>query len=123
MVPTVVVAIVLIILIVSIGFVLFLYYKVRLEVLFLEQYQLILCMQRHHAKFIINISNQMSMEIPKFKLFLVDEESNMIEFAQMNVENYDPDSGNGYYQLTETTEEYISSKTQVVLISKVSSLL
>lgn len=65
----------------------------------------------------------MSMEIPKFKLFLVDEESNMIEFAQMNIENYDPDSGNGYYQLTEATEEYISSKTQVVLISKVSALL
>ena len=76
-------------------------------------------MQGHHAKFIVNISSQMSVEIPKFKLFLVNEESNMIEFARINIENYDPDSGNCYYQLTEATEEYISSKTQVVLVSQV----
>ena len=59
------------------------------------------------------------MELPKFNIFFVHKESNMIEFARMNIENYDPDSGKGYYQLTEETEEYILSKTQVVLISEV----
>jgi hypothetical protein len=50
----------------------------------------------------------------------VHKESNMIEFAKLNIENYDPDSGKGYYQFTEANyDEFISSKSQVVLISEV----
>ena len=78
------------------------------------------CIQGHREQYTIGIINQTSTELPKFKIILVHKESNMIEFARMNIENYDPDSGKGYYQLTEATEEYISSKTQVVLISEVS---
>ena len=51
----------------------------------------------------------------------VEEECNMIEFAKQKDENYDPDSGKGYFQLTEKSQEYISSTTDVLLISEVNS--
>lgn len=56
----------------------------------------------------------------KFRIIPVPKECNMIDFAKENFEKYDPDSGYGYYQFTEGTEEYISPKTRVLLISKVS---
>ena len=74
-------------------------------------------MQGRHTKYIVNLT---SVEPPKFKMIPVHKESNMIDFAMFNIENYDPDSGKGYYQFTEANqEEFISSKSQVVLISEV----
>lgn len=46
----------------------------------------------------------------------------MIDFAKKNFDNYDPDSGNGYYQFIKSAEEYIPPKTQVLLVSEVSML-
>ena len=56
----------------------------------------------------------------KFKIITVPKGCNMIDFAKEKVENYNPDSGNGYYQFLEAIEEYISPKTQVVLVNEVS---
>ena len=64
-----------------------------------------------------------SSDIIITKIFPVLKECNMIDFAKEKVDNYDPDSGYGYYQFTEGTEEYISPMTQVVLISQVSIIL
>ena len=61
-----------------------------------------------------------SSDITITKILPVLKECNMIDFAKEKVDNYDPDSGYGYYQFTEGTEEYISPMTQVVLVSKVS---
>ena len=55
----------------------------------------------------------------KHKTITVPKECNMIEFAKEKIENYEPDSGNGYYQFIEGTEEYIPPKTRVVLVSEV----
>ena len=55
----------------------------------------------------------------KFKTITVPKECNMIDFAKEKIENYEPDSGNGYYQFIEGTEEYIPPKTKVALVSKV----
>ena len=63
----------------------------------------------------------LSEDTPKFKIILVPEECNMIDFAKKNIDNYDPDSGKGYYQFIEKTQEYISPKTQVILVSEVST--
>lgn len=52
-------------------------------------------------------------------IYPVEKECNMVVFAEQKIPNYDPDSGKGYYQLVGNTEVYISSKTKVVLISKV----
>lgn len=49
----------------------------------------------------------------------VDDDCNMIDYAKKIVRHYDPDSGKGYYQLTDTAEEYISHNTDVILISEV----
>ena len=49
----------------------------------------------------------------------VNEDCNMINFAKKHVENYDPDSGKGYYQLIDGVSEYISDQTDIVLITKV----
>lgn len=56
-------------------------------------------------------------------MHLVEEECNIIKFAKQKDENYDPDSGKGYFQLTERSPEYISSTTNVVLISEVNSYI
>ena len=45
----------------------------------------------------------------------------MVEFAKEKINLYDPDSGKGYFQLTEAV--YASPKTQVLLVNKVSSIL
>lgn len=52
-------------------------------------------------------------------MHIVKEECNMIEFAKHVINNYDPDSGKGYFQLLAGSQEYISSKTDVVLINEV----
>ena len=54
-------------------------------------------------------------------IFLVDKESNMIEFAKQKIRNYNPGCGKGYFELTADISPpvYISSKTQVVLINEV----
>ena len=57
----------------------------------------------------------------KFKIIAVPKECNMIDFAMEKIENYDPDSGKGYYQFIKGTEEFISSKTRVALVSEVST--
>jgi hypothetical protein len=44
----------------------------------------------------------------------------MIDFAKEKFDNYDPDSGNGYYQFLKSAEEYIPPKTRVLLASEVS---
>lgn len=76
-------------------------------------------MQGRSTKYIVSITSD-SVETPKFRMILVHEVSNMIEFAKLNIEHYNPDSGKGYYQFTEANqEELISSKSQVVLISEV----
>ena len=63
-----------------------------------------------------------SVDINFFKIIPVDKECNMIDFAKENSDKYyDPDSGKGYYQFVKTNEEYISPKTQVVLVSGVSA--
>ena len=54
------------------------------------------------------------------QIILVTENCNMIDFAKRNIDNYDPDSGKGYYQFANRCEEYISPKTQIVLVSEVS---
>jgi hypothetical protein len=46
----------------------------------------------------------------------------MIDFAKEKIDNYDPDSGYGYYQFTKEADEYISPTTQVVLVSEVSNM-
>ena len=56
----------------------------------------------------------------RHKIFPVTNKCKMVDFAKKNIDDYDPDSGYGYYQFTEGTEEYISPMTQVVLVSKVS---
>ena len=58
----------------------------------------------------------------KFRIIPVLKECNMIDFAKENFDNYDPDSGNGYYQFIKSAEEYIPPKTQVLLVSEVSIL-
>ena len=63
------------------------------------------------------------MDAPKPKIFTVPENCSMIDFAKKNIDNYDPDSGTGYYQFTEESKEYISPKTQVALVSEVSSYI
>ena len=75
-------------------------------------------MQKHHES--TDAANPELQPLSNFKLILVSKESNMIEFAKEKIENYDPDSGNGYYQFTESNEEYISPKTKVVLVHEVS---
>lgn len=52
-------------------------------------------------------------------MYIVEQECNMVKFAQEKIKNYDPDSGKGYFQLTHGSQEYISSTTEVVLISEV----
>ena len=52
-------------------------------------------------------------------IYSVENEINMIEFAKHNIPNYDPDRGKGYYQLIDGSPEYISSQTDVILISEV----
>ena len=116
-VPTVVVAVFLIIVIVSVGF-LFMYWKVRLELALPIKF-IYVRIQGRPTKYIVNVTSD-SVETPKFRMILVHKESNMIEFAKLNIEHYNPDSGKGYYQFTEANQdEFISSKTQVVLISEV----
>ena len=73
-----------------------------------------------HRKSVKFTQSDIRMDAPKHKIFLVPEKSNMIDFAKKNIDNYDPDSGKGYYQFTETSKEYISPKTEVVLVSEVS---
>ena len=68
-----------------------------------------------------NITDNIPLLSLKFKFIPVFEECNMIDFAKKNIDNYDPDSGKGYYQFIEETEEYISPKTQIVLVSEVST--
>ena len=41
----------------------------------------------------------------------------MVRFAKQNVKDYDPDAGNGYYELTAEQGEKISSKTKIILVS------
>ena len=55
----------------------------------------------------------------KFETITVPKECNMIDFAKEKIDKkYDPDSGYGYYQFL-NAEEYISPKTQVVLVNEV----
>ena len=61
-----------------------------------------------------------SMDTSNFKIILVLKKCKMIDFAKEKIFNYDPDSGNGYYEFTEASEEYISPKTKVVLVDEVS---
>ena len=49
----------------------------------------------------------------------VENDCNMIEFAKSRNSQYNPDSGNCYYELMDDAEEYISRDTDVVLISEV----
>lgn len=74
----------------------------------------ILCNNPQKHKRILHFHDPLIPEI-----HLVDEECNMIDFAKKFVKDYDPDSGMGYYELTDGTEEYISHTTGVILISKV----
>ena len=59
----------------------------------------------------------------KFRIIPVPKECNMIDFAKEKFDNYDPDSGNGYYQFIKSAEEYIPPKTQVLLVSEVSIIM
>ena len=49
----------------------------------------------------------------------MENDCNMAEFARSLNSQYNPDSGNGYYELMGDAEEYISRDTDVVLISEV----
>lgn len=69
---------------------------------------------------ITDIISLKSMDPSKPKIIRVPRECNMIDFATEEIENYDPDSGRGYYQFVKGAEEYISPKTRVVLVSDVS---
>lgn len=76
-------------------------------------------LQKHQRS--INAADLIELQPPsQLKIICVSKESNMIDFAKKQIDNYDPDSGNGYYQFTEANEEYVSPKTKVVLISEVS---
>ena len=76
-------------------------------------------LQKHRRS--INAADLIELQrLSQFKIIPVSKESSMIDFAKKHIDNYDPDSGNGYYQFTEANEEYISPKTKVVLVSKVS---
>ena len=59
----------------------------------------------------------------KFEMVLVPKDCNMIDLAMDKIDDYDPDSGNGYYQFIEETEEYISPKTRVALVNEVSTVI
>ena len=52
--------------------------------------------------------------------FEVTTKCNMVEFAKGKIDHYDPDSGKGYFQLTEAV--FTSPKTQVLLVKQVSSV-
>ena len=69
---------------------------------------------------ITDIISLKPMDASKPKIIRVPRECNMIDFAKENIDNYDPDSGKGYYQFVMGAEEYISRKTRVVLVSEVS---
>ena len=56
----------------------------------------------------------------RLHFFEVTTECNMVEFAEEKIDCYDPDSGKGYFQLTEAV--YTSLKTQVLLVKQVSSV-
>ena len=58
-----------------------------------------------------------NLKLPK--MYTVDQECNMIEFAKKLNSSYDPDSGIGYFQLQPDMPEYISSTTKVVLLDEV----
>ena len=49
----------------------------------------------------------------------VTEDCNMIDFAKKCVNNYNPDSGKGYYQLVDGDSEYVSHHSDIILISEV----
>ena len=77
-------------------------------------------MQRHRKSIDISTQSDIPMDAPKCEIIPVPEICNMIDFAKKNIDDYDPDSGTGYYQLTEESKEYISPKTQVALVRDVS---
>lgn len=52
---------------------------------------------------------------------VVEDDCNMIEFAKSIRNNYHPDSGIAFFELTTEHPEYISSSTEVVLIDEVKS--
>ena len=66
----------------------------------------------------MNVEKAQQSVDSKFKIFTVSQECNMIDFAKEKIDKYDPDSGYGYYQFLDA-EEYISPKTQVVLVNEV----
>jgi hypothetical protein len=68
------------------------------------------------------IISLVSMDASNFQIIPVLKTCKMIDFAMEHIDNYDPDSGNGYYQLTKEKKEYISPKTEVVLVSEVSMI-
>ena len=81
-------------------------------------------MQRHQRS--IDMTDSVALPLDsedtaKFTIIPVRKKCNMIEFAKNNIKNYDPDSGKGYYQFIKSKYEYISPKTEVVLVSKVST--
>ena len=84
----------------------------KLNIYYVQRYKL----KERDSMYVINETTSTKF-IPL--IYPVEEDCNMIEFAEQKIPNYDPDSGKGYYQLVDDTKVYISSKTDVVLISKV----
>ena len=80
--------------------------------------------QRHRKSVdMIEIMSLRSMDTSNFEIIPVLKKCKMIDFAMENIENYDPDSGYGYFQFSKENEEYISPKTEVILVSEVSIII
>ena len=71
----------------------------------------------------IELLSLRSMDTFKFEITPVLKKCKMIDFAMEHIENYDPDSGYGYFQFSKENEEYISPKTEVVLVGEVSMII
>lgn len=80
--------------------------------------------QRHRKSVdMIEIMSLRSMDTSNFEIIPVPKKCKMIDFAMEHIENYDPDSGYGYFQFSKENEEYISPKTEVILVSEVSIII
>lgn len=71
----------------------------------------------------IELLSLRSMDTFNFEITPVLEKCKMIDFAMKHIENYDPDSGYGYFQFSKENEEYVSPKTEVVLVGEVSIII
>lgn len=113
-------SILVIILLISLTALLIVYCKLKVRtltvVLFIVHHAAIfLTQKRRHEVYTLS-----TVFIPP--MYYVEKDCNMVKFAKQNIQHYEPDCGKGYFQLTVRSQEYISSTTEVVLISEVTLL-